>query len=163
MPEGPIGREDAAAVETAGDSGCKIGTAAVAAGEAVALRHRQRGSRLMESSRRFEGVVAAQVDRIVGELLLGWRIGMCPVPVGFHMSIAGDDGRGPKRELDCPRHSGCEDHWKDNETVVERAVGWIGRRRRKGAVHSVADSGFVMGGSLQALEKNRRKLGEPRD
>lgn len=32
MPEGSIGKEDAAAVETAGDPGCKIGTAAVAAG-----------------------------------------------------------------------------------------------------------------------------------
>lgn len=150
VPERPIDGE-AAAVETAGGLGCRVGTAAaVAAGEVVAPRHRQRGSRLMESNRRFEGVLDAEADRIVDELgPLGWRNGMCQVPVGCHMSIAGDDGRDPKREeLGFPRRSGCEGRWGDNEAVVERAVGWIGRRRRKGAVRSGAGFGFVCGGPM---------------
>lgn len=113
VPEEPIGWGDAA-VETAGALGCKDGTAAaaavVAAGEAVATRHRQRQNTPMESNRRFEGVADAEVGRIVGELRLGWRIGMCPVPVDCHMSIAGDDGRDRKREeLGCPRYFDCED------------------------------------------------------
>lgn len=153
MPEGPIGEEDAA-VETAGDLGCKVGidVAPVAAGEAVAPRHRQRGSRQTESNRRSGGGVDEEVGRTVGELRLGWRNGKCQVPVGCHMSIAGDDGRDPKREqLDYLRRSGYEDHWEDNEAVVERVVDWIGRRRRKGAVHSEADSGVGVGGSLPDL------------
>lgn len=82
----------------------------------------------MESNRHFEGVIDAEAGRTVGELRLGWRIGMCQVPAGFHMSIAGGDDKDPKREeLGCPRHFGYEDRWGDNETVVERAVGWIGR------------------------------------
>lgn len=153
MPEGPIGEEDAA-VETAGGLGCKVGiaaVAAVAAGEAVAPRHRQRGSRQMESNRRSGGGVD-EVDRTVGELRLGWRIGTCQVPVGCHMSIVDDDGRDPKREqLDCLRRSGYEDRWEGNEAVVERVVDLIGRRRRKGAIHSGADSGVGVGGSLPDL------------
>ena len=118
----------------------------------------------MESNRHFEGVIDAEVDRIVGELRLGWRIGMCQVPAGFHMSIADDDGKDPKREeLGCPRHFGCEDRWEDNETVVEMAVGWIDRRRRKGVVRSGAGSRVVVYESLQSLEINRRELGEPID
>lgn len=163
MLEGPTDGEDAAAVETAGALGCKAGTAAVAAGKVVAPRHHQRGSRLRESNRHSEGVVD-EVDRIAGEIRLGWHIGMCQVPVGCHMSIAGDDGRDPKREgLGCPRRSGCEDRWEDNEAVVAvavavvKAVDWFGRRRRMEAVRSGVGSEVVVCESLQSLEKNRRK------
>lgn len=117
----------------------------------------------MESNRHFEGVIDAEVDRTVGELRLGWRIGMCQVPADFHMLIAGDDGKDPREELGCPKHFGCEDRWEDNETVVERAVGWIGRQRRKGVVRSGAGSRVVVYESLQSLEINRRELGEPID
>ena len=96
MPGEPIDGEDVD-VETAEGLGCRVGTAVVAAEEAVGPLHRQPGSRPKESNRLFEVVVDAEVDMTVDELQLGWRIGMCQVPVGCHMSIAGDDGKDPKR------------------------------------------------------------------
>ena len=60
--------------------------------------------------------------KIVGVLLLSWRIGMCRVPVGYRRLIVGDGGRDPMTvEAGCLAQSDYEDHFEESEEGVVAA------------------------------------------
>lgn len=60
--------------------------------------------------------------KIVDELLLRWRIGMCRV-VGYRRLIVGDCGRDPMMaEAGCLARSGYEDRFEE----IEEGVGVVG-------------------------------------